>query len=73
MFFFQRKIIFNTSGIPKKPEYYGLMEVKEVSITTSDGLSLLAWYKKAKNNNPTLLYLHGNSFDIGERSYRIEK
>ena len=72
LFFFQRKIIFNTSGIPKKPEYYGLLDVKEVSVTTSDGLSLLSWYKKAKNNNPTLLYLHGNSFDIGERSYRIE-
>ena len=73
LFFFQRKIIFNTSGIPKKPEYYGLLDVKEVSVTTSDGLSLLSWYKKAKNNNPTLLYLHGNSFDIGERSYRIER
>ena len=73
LFFFQRKILFNVSGIPKKPSEYGLTNVNELRILTSDGISLLAWYSKPKNNNPTLLYFHGNSFDIGERSYRIDR
>jgi len=73
LFIFQRKIIFNISGKPQKPIYYGLSNIKEIQISTKDGINLLAWYSKPKNNNPTLLYFHGNSFDIGERSYRIER
>ena len=73
LFIFQRKIIFNTSGKPKKPKYYGLFTIEEVRIPTKDGFDLLAWYSKPINNNPTMIYFHGNSFDIGERSHRIEK
>lgn len=36
-------------------------------------LTLLTWFQKPKNNNPILIYFHGNSFDIGERAYRIER
>jgi len=73
LFTFQRKIIFNTSEKPKKPKYYGLSNTEEIYIPTKDGFYLLAWYSEPKNNNPTLIYFHGNSFDIGERSHRIEK
>ena len=73
LFLFQRKILFNVSGKPQNPSYYGLKNVAVVKIPTIDGLSLLAWYSKPKRNNPTLLYFHGNSFDIGERGYRINR
>ena len=73
LFFLQRKILFNTSGKPKKPSYYHLRDVQEVNIKTSDGINLLAWYSIPKRNNPILIYFHGNSFDIGERAYRIKK
>ncbi len=73
LFFFQRKIIFNTSGRPNKPIKYGLKNIQEIMIETNDGIKLLAWYFKSKNKKPTLLYLHGNSFDIGERAYRIDR
>ena len=37
-------------------------------------VNLLCWYSKSKSkNNPTLVYFHGNSFDIGERAYRIKR
>ena len=36
LFFIQRKILFNKSNKPNKPEEYGLKEVKEVFIETSD-------------------------------------
>ena len=73
LFIFQRKIVFNVSGLPKKPTAYGLNNIKEFKIITKDGVSLLSWYSKPKINKPTLLYFHGNSFDIGERAYRIER
>ena len=73
LFFFQRKIVFNVSGKPKKPLEYGLTNIKEIEIFTDDGVGLLCWYSKAEANNPTLIYFHGNSFDIGERAYRIDR
>tara|TARA_B110000438_G_scaffold169997_1_gene162486 strand:- start:574 stop:1374 length:801 start_codon:yes stop_codon:yes gene_type:complete len=73
LFFFQRRIIFNVSGKPNQPIDYGLPEIQVVNIVTSDKISLISWYSKPKLDKPTLLYLHGNSFDIGERAYRIER
>ena len=35
LFFIQRKILFNKSNKPNKPEEYGLKEVKEIFIETS--------------------------------------
>lgn len=73
LFFFQRKIIYNVSGTPKKPNKYGLGNVQELKISTKDNINLLCWYSRPKNDAPTLIYFHGNSFDIGERAYRIER
>ena len=73
LFLFQRKILFNSSERPKKPEDYGLNDVKEITVSTSDGFDLLAWYSRSLNNQPLLIYFHGNSFDIGERALRIKR
>jgi len=73
IFLFQRKILFNISGKPNKPENYELNNIQELEIRTSDGVGLLAWYSKPKTNQPMLVYFHGNSLDIGERAYRIKR
>ena len=73
LYLFQRKILFNVSDRPKKPSYYGLSLVKEVTILTIDNISLLSWYFESKKKSPLLIYFHGNSFNIGERGYRIQK
>ena len=73
LYFFQRKIIFNTSKKPKPPSFYELNNVKEVFIPTTDKINLLAWHYDGHESNPMLVYFHGNSFDIGERAYRIKK
>ena len=73
LFVFQRKIIFNKSGKPKDPEYYSLRKTKEIFIKTPDKISLLAWFHEGDKNMPILVYFHGNSFDIGERAYRIKR
>ena len=73
IFLFQRKILFNISGKPNKPENYELNNIQELEIRTSDGVGLLAWYSKPKTNQPMLVYFHGNSFDIEERVPRIKR
>ena len=73
LFSLQRKIVFNTSGRPQNPSYYGLNDTKEIQIITKDGVSLLSWYFKGLSSKPLLIYFHGNSFDIGERAYRIKR
>ena len=73
LFIFQRKIIFNKSKAPKAPSDYGLIDVKKIKIETTNNISLLAWFFKGKKNKPILVYFHGNSFDIGERSYRLKR
>ena len=77
LFIFQRKILLNTSRIPKKPKDYELENIKELKIETTDAINLLAWYSKPRINQPLLVYFHGNSFDIGERAgeraHRVKK
>ena len=73
LFVIQRRMTFNKSGKPYSPEKYGLRNIKEVFIETPDNLKLLAWYHKSNNRNPILVYFPGNSYDIGERAYRIER
>ena len=73
LYLLQRKILFNTSGQPQNPSHYSLEAVKEVQILTNDGISLLSWYFEGDGKTPLLVYFHGNSFDIGERAYRIKR
>jgi uncharacterized protein len=42
--------------------------VEEIHLTTSDGISLLSWYKPARKGQPTMLYLQGNAGNIGARA-----
>ena len=73
LYLFQRKIIFNKSGKPNPPSNYDLHNIRELNIKTSDNISLLSWFYEGQKDKPILLYFHGNSFDIGERAYRIKR
>ncbi len=73
LFIFQRKIVFNKCDKPNSPESYGLKNVREILILTEDKISLLAWFFKGNLDKPILVYFHGNSFDIGERAYRLKR
>ena len=69
LFIFHRRIVFNVTGIPQESAHYGLKNIEIIKIITCDNIELLAWFSKSKSNKPTLIYLHGNSFDIGEREH----
>ena len=73
LFVLQRRILYNTSGHPGSPKSYNLNNIKEINITTGDGIDLLSWYYIGDKNLPLLVYFHGNSFHIGDRAHRIKK
>ena len=54
LFIMQRNMIFNKSN---KPEEYGLREVREIFIETSDHMTLLAWFYNPKKRKPLLIEL----------------
>src|SRR6516225_7696908 len=56
-----------------RPELFGLEQlgVREVTLSTEDGLSLLSWYLLARPGRPVIAYFHGNGGHIGYRAERL--
>lgn len=68
MFFAQRHIIYKPSGELSRPSAYGLSEFKEMEFSMSDQNRIRAWYKPAKDKQKTLIYIHGNAGNLGDRA-----
>ena len=70
MFFMQRSLLY-----PRNPEHVSLDEkelaagVTDLTLTTTDGIDLKAWYQPSPHSDITILFLHGNG---GHRGYRRE-
>lgn len=67
LYVFQRYLIYVPAKVVPTREAYQALDMQEVQIATPDGLHLLAWYKPASENQPTVLVLHGNAGHIGNR------
>jgi uncharacterized protein len=71
LYLFQRQLLY----FPDKarPELFGLEQlgVRELTLTTEDGLSLLSWYLPARPGRPVIAYFHGNGGHIGYRAERL--
>lgn len=48
------------------------LEYETLTLTTSDGLKLNAWFLPAKSPRATLLFLHGNAGNISHRLYSLQ-
>jgi fermentation-respiration switch protein FrsA (DUF1100 family) len=70
LFYFQRQLLYLPDR--SRPQLAGLgqLGVREVTITTTDGLSLLSWYLPSRPGRPVIAYFHGNGGHIG---YRVER
>jgi fermentation-respiration switch protein FrsA (DUF1100 family) len=71
LYFFQRHLIYLPAQFLRPPSHYGLSAVEEVTIKTKDGLKLVAWYRAPKENQPILLYFHGNTGHLGNRAEKL--
>jgi uncharacterized protein len=71
LFLFQRQLLYFPDRT--RPELAGLASigVREVKLSTDDGLSLLSWYLPARAGRPVITYFHGNGGHIGYRAERL--
>ncbi len=54
------------------PAAAGLDAVSEIEIAVADGVRLIAWHAPACDDNPTMLYFHGNAANAANRAPKIE-
>jgi fermentation-respiration switch protein FrsA (DUF1100 family) len=74
LFLMQRRILFlPDTGRPDLARA-AIPGVRAMTVTTDDGLALLAWYlPPERDDGQVVLYLHGNAGHIGHRAYRLER
>ena len=53
------------------PKDAGLVDVEEIVFKAADGTRLIAWYRPARGDKPTLLYFPGNSGNTADRAGKI--
>lgn len=65
MYMNQRNMVYVATTQKPQLEDSRISGVEEIAVTTSDGLSLLAWYKPPANaGRPTILRFHGNGSNV---------
>jgi len=71
LFLFQRSYLYFPSKEKIDVSYFIDSGLKEIELTTSDGLILKSWFKKPSTQNEyTILVFHGNAGHVG---HRVEK
>lgn len=73
LYLFQRHLLYFPDT--NRPELGALAElgVREVELTTADGLSLLSWYLPPRRGRPVVAYFHGNGGHLGYRAERLRR
>jgi hypothetical protein len=71
VFAFQRSLLYYPDRSMPSRQASGVSDMTETSLLTSDGLSLLAWYRPAAIGKPTLVLFHGNAGHIGHRGIKV--
>jgi fermentation-respiration switch protein FrsA (DUF1100 family) len=72
LYFFQRQIIYNPSESMPSPMEAGVPEMQELKVTSLDGNLLKFWYRPSYNNQPTIIFFHGNAGNLSDRSFKIK-
>ena len=67
VYFTQRDLIYFPAKERPDRHLFHADDMEELKLTTTDKLSLNAWYKPPVEARATLLYLHGNAGHIGSR------
>lgn len=57
---------------PDKEKAIPFEKVENIFISTPDNVKLNAWYVKAKNNKPTVIFCHGNGGNISYYQYILD-
>src|SRR6267142_5323312 len=67
IYIYQRDLLYFPDLRRPELSSLGFPSVREVELTTSDGLHLLAWYLPPPEGKPVVLYFHGNGGNLANR------
>lgn len=71
--FLQAKLIyFPSRGYTSTPEDVGL-SFEQVKLTTSDGVTIAAWYVPHPQAKATILFFHGNAGNMSDRLFDLKQ
>lgn len=68
LYVYQRPLIYHPDKKIGPPEQYGLTGFEEQMIPTADLVSIQLWHHPARKGLPTIVYFHGNSYNMGGRA-----
>ncbi len=71
MYVFQRALLYFPDTRRTPPAQAGLPQAEEVTLTSSDGEKLLAWFVAARGGKPLVIYFQGNAEGLGARAGRF--
>src|SRR6266849_3659194 len=72
LYVFQRQLLYFPDRSRPQLGVIAQLGVREVWLTTVDGLALLSWYLPPREGRPVIVYFHGNGGNIGYHADRIE-
>lgn len=70
-YFLERVFMYFPDAERVPPAVAGLAGVEEIEISGADGEKLIAWYARAREGKPTLLYFTGNAGNVAGRAERV--
>jgi hypothetical protein len=71
MYVFQRALQYFPDTAHVAPATAGLPQAQEVTLTSSDGEKLIAWYVPARGDKPIVIYFQGNAEGLSARVHRF--
>lgn len=71
MFVLQRGLLYHPENKGLTPAAVGITGASVETLATPDGETLVLWYSPPARGKATILYLHGNAGEIGDRPARF--
>lgn len=71
MYVFQRRLMYFPDPTHTRPASAGLPQAEEVTLTSDDGETLIAWHVAPRNDKPVVIYLQGNAGALNLRGERF--
>ena len=71
LYLYQRKLLYVPDKDRPVARDVGVAALREIELTTPDGLRLLAWWVPPDPRRPVVVYFHGNAGHLGFRAVRL--
>jgi hypothetical protein len=71
MYVFQRALMYFPDSARVAPAQAGLPQAEDITLTSSDGERLIAWFVPARGHKPIVIYFQGNAEGLAARAERF--